>query len=304
MFRILKISGAIIGVIIGAGYASGQEVLQYFTSFGHGGTYAGILVTALLAYMGMIMTYIGSRLNAKSHKKAIYQISGRYLGLILDGILIFTLFGTGVLMMAGAGSTLNQQFGLPVFIGSLLMAVIVAISMMLKVEKIISVIASVTPFLLVFVIFMFIYSLSTMDMSFAELRPIAESQDKPFDNWIVASINYASLCIALGVSMSLVIGGEEKDSRIAGISGLIGGLGIGIMVLFAHLAIFSKVDTVASYDVPLLQIVEEFSPALAIIYAVVLFGMIFNSALGMFYSFVARFLKWEQGERILQQSLH
>ena len=291
MFRILKIAGAFIGVIIGAGYASGQEILQYFTSFGHRGTYAIILVTALLAYFGMVMTNIGSRLKATSHKTVIYQISGRQLGRIIDGIIIFTLFGTGVLMMAGAGSTLNQQFGLPVFVGSLIIAVIVTISMMLNVEKVISLIASVTPFLLLFIIFIFAYSLSTMDMSFAELKPIAESQDKSFPNWIMSAINYASLCIALGVSMSLVIGGAEKDSRIAGISGLIGGLGIGLMVLFAHLSIFSQVHVVASFDLPLLKIVEEFSPVLSIFYAIVLFGMIFNSALGMYYSFVARFFK-------------
>lgn len=291
MFRILKIAGAVIGVVIGAGYASGQEVLQYFTSFGHRGTYAAILATALLAYMGMIMANVGSRLRATSHRTAIYQISGRHLGMVIDGIIIFTLFGTGVLMMAGAGSTLNQQFGLPVFVGSLIMAVIVAISMMLKVEKIISVIASVTPLLLLFAIFIFIYSLSTMEMSFAELKPIAESQDKPFSNWIVAAVNYASLCVALGVSMTFVIGGAEKNSRIAAISGLLGGLGIGIMVTLAHLAIFSQVNVVASFDLPLLKIVEDISPVLAFLYSIVLFGMIFNSVLGMFYSFIARFFK-------------
>ena len=34
MKRILLIASAFIGVIVGAGFASGQEVLQYFTSFG------------------------------------------------------------------------------------------------------------------------------------------------------------------------------------------------------------------------------------------------------------------------------
>lgn len=37
MWNILKIASAFIGIIVGAGFASGQEVLQYFTSFGHWG---------------------------------------------------------------------------------------------------------------------------------------------------------------------------------------------------------------------------------------------------------------------------
>jgi len=49
MARILKIGFAFIGVIVGAGFASGQEILQYFTSFGTAGTLAAVVSTALFA---------------------------------------------------------------------------------------------------------------------------------------------------------------------------------------------------------------------------------------------------------------
>ena len=66
----------------------------------------------LFAYLGMILTRLGSRLRTTSHKEVIYQISGRVLGTIIDYIIIFTLFGVGVVMVAGAGSNLQQQFGI------------------------------------------------------------------------------------------------------------------------------------------------------------------------------------------------
>src|SRR5690625_5044745 len=158
MFRVLKMGSAFIGIIVGAGFASGQEILQYFTSFGHLGTIGAIVATALFAYLGMTLTKLGSRLKATSHKKAIYAISGRYLGYVVDAIIIFTLFGVGVVMIAGAGSTVNQQFGLPVFIGSLIMTILVMLAMTLKVDKVIGVIASITPFLLIFIMIISIYS--------------------------------------------------------------------------------------------------------------------------------------------------
>lgn len=293
MLRILKIGFAFIGVIVGAGFASGQEILQYFTSFGTKGTLAAILATALFAYLGMILANIGSRLKADSHKSAIYEISGRYLGIIVDAIIVFTLFGVGVVMIAGAGSTVNQQFGLPVFVGSIIMTVIVAMAMMLKVDKVIGVIASITPFLLIFIVIISVYSFNTMDTSFAQLDPVANSQPKSFPNWFVSAINYVSFNIAVGAGMALVTGGAEKDSRIAGIGGLVGGLGIGIMIILAHFAIFSKIEVVAAFDLPLLKIVEQISPVLAIFMAIILFGMIFNTALGMFYGFVARFFEMD-----------
>ena len=93
MIRVLKIGFAFMGVIVGAGFASGQEILQYFTSFGTLGTIGAVVSTALFAYLGMILTNIGSRLKVESHKDGIYEISGRWLGYIVDAVIIFTLFG-------------------------------------------------------------------------------------------------------------------------------------------------------------------------------------------------------------------
>src|SRR5690625_1597285 len=121
MFRILKMGSAFIGIIVGAGFASGQEILQYFTSFGHLGTLAALVATVLFDYLGMTLTRLGSRLQTFSHKNAIYEISGRYLGVVVDAVIVFTLFGVGVVMIAGAGSTLHQQFGFAPFVGSLMM---------------------------------------------------------------------------------------------------------------------------------------------------------------------------------------
>src|SRR5690625_2137879 len=165
MFRILKIGSAFIGIIVGAGFASGQEILQYFTSFGHLGTLAAVLSTALFAYMGMTLTRLGSRMQTTNHKDAIYKISGRLLGVIVDAIIVFTLFGVGVVMIAGAGSIGNQQFGLPAYLGSALLVILVIFTMMMNVEKVVGVIGSITPFLILAVIGISVYSLFTMDLS-------------------------------------------------------------------------------------------------------------------------------------------
>lgn len=293
MFRVLTIASAFVGVIVGAGFASGQEILQYFTSFGHLGTFAALISTVLFAYLGMVLTKIGSRLQTISHRKAIYEISGRYLGVLVDIILIFTLFGVGVVMIAGAGSTLEQQFGIPNYIGSLILTVLIVLTMMLKVQRVVAVIGSITPFLLLAIVIIAIYSLFTMDTPLSELNPIAQEQKSAVQHWIISGINYASSNIAVGAGMAIVMGAAEKNERIATLGGFFGGLLIGILILLAHFAIFSKIDVVATYDLPLLKIVEDISPALAVIMAIIIFGMIFNTGAGMFYAFIARFFDME-----------
>ena len=289
MFRVLKIASAFIGIIVGAGFASGKEIVQYFTSFGLLGTYAAILSTALFAYLGMTLTRLGSRTQTSSHKDVIYKISGPYLGVLVDAIIVFTLFGVGVVMLAGAGSVLNQQFGFEPYIGNLLMSVLVVGTVMMNVKRVIAIIGSITPFLVLTIILIGIYSIFTMDSSFAELDPIARNLDTTLPNWFISAINYVSFNIAVGAAMSLVMGGAEKDEKTAALGGLFGGLGLGLMIIISHLAIFSKVDIVADYDMPMLKLVHDISPVLAIFMSVILFGMVFNTAVSMFYAFVARF---------------
>ena len=289
MGKILKMASAFIGIIVGAGFASGQEILQYFTSFGYLGTGAAIIATALFAYLGMTLTRLGSRMRTTSHKDVIYKISGRYVGFIVDYIIIFTLFGVGVVMIAGAGSNLNQQFGLQPFVGSLIMVGLILFTVMLNVNRVVAVIGSLTPFLVAAIILVAIYCFATLDTSFAVLDPIARDVKTTLPNWFISGINYVSFNIAVGASMALVMGGAEENEKTAAWGGLIGGLGLGILILLSHFAIFSKVDTVAASDLPMLKIIDDISPTLGIFMALILFGMIFNTAVSLFFAFGARF---------------
>lgn len=291
MWKTLKIASAFIGIIVGAGFASGQEVLQYFTSFGYWGTAAAIVATALFAYLGMMLTMLGSRTQAHSHKTVIYQISGRHIGVIVDYIIIFTLFGVGVVMIAGAGSTLSQQFGLPPYVGSVIMTLLMGTTLMMRVQRVVGLIGSITPFLVLALALICVYSLSTMDRTFAELAPMAEAVPSTLPHWLVSAINYVSFNIAVGAAMSLVMGGAEKNETIAKWGGFLGGLGIGILIMISHLAMFSQIDVVAGFDLPLLKIIDGISPVLATAMSLVLFGMIFSTGASMFYAFVARFVE-------------
>ncbi|WP_153732312.1 YkvI family membrane protein [Sporosarcina obsidiansis] len=291
MKNILKMGSAFIGIIVGAGFASGNEIMTYFTSFGLMGILGAIVCTALFAYLGMVLTRLGSRMQTNSHKDVVYKISGRYLGIVVDGVIIFTLFGVGVVMLAGAGANLQQQFALPSYVGSLLMIVLVFLTMLLNVDKVVGVIGSITPFLIITVIGVSIYSLLTMDTTFAVLDPLAKDVPTTLPNWFLSAINYVSFNIAVGASMSIVMGGAEKNEKTAAWGGFVGGLGLGILILLSHLALFSKVDVVAGTELPMLAIINDISPVFATFMALILYGMIFNTAVSMFYAFGARFIE-------------
>src|SRR5690606_18062932 len=148
MNRSLKIASAFIGIVVGAGFASGQEILQYFTSFGYWGLAAVLVAGALFGYIGMILTRLGSRMNTKSHEDVIYGISANTPGEVIDFTLILTLFEVLVVLIVGAGSIFSPRCGPAPALGRSIMIILVVLTIMLNVKKVIPNVSSITPFLL------------------------------------------------------------------------------------------------------------------------------------------------------------
>ncbi|PLS18301.1 hypothetical protein CVD28_08450 [Bacillus sp. M6-12] len=291
MRKSIQIAGAYIGLIVGAGFASGQEILQFFTSFGWMGIVGGVIATAFFAFLGMNLTQLGSRLQTDSHKDVIYHMCGRYLGLAVDIVITFFLFGVTVVMMAGAGSIFEQQFGVPAIVGNIVMALLTIITVCLNVEKVLSIMGIITPFLLAIVVVIAGYSFATADLSFPEMHQLAQKQTSAASNWGLGAILYVSYNIAAGAAMLAVMGGTVKDQKSAGLGGILGGIGLGVLILLINIAMLTQVDVITGVDMPMLFIANEMSPVLGILMSIILLGMIFNTAVGMLYSFTARFVK-------------
>ncbi|KAB2338059.1 hypothetical protein F7731_00300 [Cytobacillus depressus] len=291
MKKSIQMAGAYIGTVIGAGFASGQEVLQFFTSFGWLGFFGAILATLLFAFLGMNIIQIGSRLQTDSHKDVVYNICGKYLGLAVDFIITFFLFGVAVIMFAGAGSTFEQQFGIPSAVGSLIMVLLTIATCFFNVEKVLNIIGSITPALLVLVLLIAAYALFTMDTTFAELNKLAHGQQSAASNWFLSGLLYVSFNITCAIPMLAVMGGTTKNRKVAGMGGILGGIGLGLMLILINVGMYTRLDAVGSLDIPMLYLANEISPVVGIFMSIVLLAMIFNTAVGMLYGFAVRVMK-------------
>ncbi|MGE7022934.1 YkvI family membrane protein [Solibacillus cecembensis] len=290
MKKSIQIGGAFVGIIVGAGFASGQEIMQYFTSFGLKGLIGAIIAMIVFAFLGMTLAQLGSDLQTTSHKGVIYYIGGRYIGLILDILITFFLFGVAVVMFAGAGSTFQQMFGIDPMIGSVIMVVATIITLLLNVKNIINIIALITPYLMSIIFVILIYSLFTMDISILEANEMAQTQNSAASNWIVSALLYVSYNLAAGAAMLIVMGGTVKDRKVAGMGGVFGGVMLGALIILINLAMYVKMDVVAGVDMPTLELANNIHPVVGVLMAIALLGMMYNTAVGMFYSFTVRFV--------------
>ncbi|MGO1059622.1 YkvI family membrane protein [Planococcus sp. FY231025] len=289
MKKSFQMGGAFIGVIVGAGFASGQEVLQFFTSFGMLGILGTVIATALFAFLGMNLMQLGSRLQTKSHQHVVYHICGRVLGTAIDFIITFFLFGVTVVMFSGSGAIFEQQFGIPGTVGNLLMAVLTIATVLMSVQKVIALISAFTPFLLLAVIVILGYSLVNFDFASADLAAASANQAAP--NWLMGALLYVSYNLAAGAAMMTVMGGTVKDEKVAGWGGIIGGLGLGLLILLINVSMLTDLKALAAVPMPMLVLANNISPLLGGLMSIILLGMIYNTAVGMLYAFSARIVK-------------
>lgn len=111
--RILSIALAYVGIIVGAGLSSGQDLMQYFVGFGIWGVIGVIVLGILNAIFGRIIVTLGSYYRSNDHSEVLSKIAHPFTNRVLDIALIISCYVIGFVMIAGAGSNLNQQFGLP-----------------------------------------------------------------------------------------------------------------------------------------------------------------------------------------------
>ena len=273
-----------VGLLVGAGFATGQEVVQYFTAFGTWGI-PGIIIAALIMTLaGTVFLQLGSYFHASEHNTVFRNVTHPIVSKLLDVAVIITLFAIGFVMLAGAGSNMEQQFGWKTWIGSTLMLVLVLIVGMLDVDKVSKVIGAVTPTIIIAVIGVAIYTGLNMPDDIGAAMDASSQIDTPIGNWLISALNYNGLALMLAVSMSLVIGGDNISPREAGWGGVVGGVIYSIMMGLAGFSLLMNSDKAQGSDIPMLSLVDSVNPTLGSIMAVIIYMMIFNTAIGMFYA--------------------
>ena len=301
---ILSIIGAYAAYGIGSGFATGQEILQYFASWGPKGMVSALIGSALL--MGVAFSILvrdGFLHNDEFVKDSdcFAYYGGRYIGGFIDIFSIALVLGVYVEVFAGCGATINQYFGLPAFAGTIVMGVIVAAVVMLGLKRIVQILSCLGVVFIIYSVCFGIYCLTVSGESLAEAGThlpeyIEEGKvmqisvlgiSDPF--W--AGLNYGGVNLIVAVAFVLALGRGTKSRAEAAIGGAGAGVIFMVPVLFSAIAILLNIDYIAVHgqQVPSLAAVNNMLPGLAKVYLVILVLGIFTTLTGYTWLITDRF---------------
>jgi len=288
----LKVAAAYIGTIVGAGFATGQEILQFFLNFGVSGIAGIIMTTIMFIVFGYIIMDLGKRLNAHSHLEIIKYSGGRFLGLIIDLIITFFLFGALTAMIAGTGALFEEQFNIPSILGNIFMCVITALTVMRGTNGVINSISFVVPFLLITVAGTSIYAIISTPYLLQSGQAVGQSG--LMNNWLLSAILYVSYNTIISIAVLGPLGVKAKNHRTIRNGAILGGLGLGLGSMMIFLALSSDISDIRNLEIPMIYIAGRISPLVQIIYAVVLIAEVYTTAVGALFGFTSRLTNIEK----------
>ena len=291
MKDVLKIVFVIIGTLIGAGFASGQEIYLFFFSYGIKGV-IGIIISSIL--MGFIIyktLIIVDKYEINTYKDFIYILipnkrvkKGNYFNLknIINLVINIFILVTFFIMIAGFGAYFEQQFGLNSIIGSSILAGLSFIIFLTSVKGVVKANEILVPILILFLVIIGIMNLSEINLT--ELGNYITRTNQ--SNYIVSSILYCSynsiLLIPVLLTLKKYINNKKQIFSISAISA-----SIAIILSIIIFLILVRVDVdITKLEMPAVYVVSNMFRSLEIIYGFIILGSIFTTSISLGTSFL------------------
>lgn len=286
---VFSVAMAIIGTVIGAGYASGQELMQYFGDYGDMAV-PGLVVTGVCFFLyGMIGMLTARRMNNGNYAEVMAPMKNKFIGIALDVALVLFLYGILVIMVAGAGALFQAQFGTSTYVGSGTLIVITIVACWWGTKSIVAGMNIAVPILIVGAIIVAALVIINPQADPEVSRAIPRTPNPMLGNWFTAGVNYVTFnmlaaCCAV-IPLAITFKNNVKVFASAGLAALIlvGLAGMLVMGIVANYAV------VQGEALPMLALAKGISPVIGYLYAIFMFAAVFSTAIGLMLALTERF---------------
>lgn len=289
ILHIIVFGGGILGFVIGAGFASGQEIMQFYTHLGFKGSIAaGILSLIVVSWLWATILEDGRKLQLEDQNDIFNYYCGKYIGKFFEWFVPILMFLVASIMISASGATFAEHYGMNPHVGRIIMAVATLLTVILGLRKLVHVVGYIAPVIAFFALFIGIVGIVSNPEGLANSGEALKTYEVsgPFSTWYITGFMYAAYLIS-GL-MPYVAGiGKQAKNRIETIGGgIFAGLLflVGIMVL--GLGMLANLHLVHDKEIPSLAIISEQMPIVTAIFAISLLLAIYTTAVPMLWTAV------------------
>ena len=282
----LKISFIYVGTVIGAGFASGREIVEFFGVYGLKGV-MGITVS------GILFSLLGSLFLLKIYNNKIegfddlvYEIFGKKFGIIFDTIMIVSLYTGFSIMVSGSGTIFKTELGMSFDFGIVLTVVLSFFVFLFQLKGFSLVNSVLVPLLILGIVFTSFYLTIKGGYNLHGINGVNLTHKGNFFTSSLLYVGSNSLIIITVFSSLLPLINSKKTAILGGMAGGMILYILGLSILSLMLIYYREV---ASLDIPMLKISNYIGDNYRKFYAVILWVALFTTAIANGSSFINRF---------------
>ena len=289
--NVFKFAGAFVACAIGSGFATGQEILQFFTSNGLMSIGACIITTVLFSWFGAVIMEHGRRLKLKTSSVIIRYYFGQKLGIVFEFFIQLFLFAVFVIMISGAGATLAEYYKIDPLIGKVVMAALALFTVVLGLSKLTDILGMMGPIIILFSVGVGLLSIFGHTGNLGVVDQTMATLDVPraTNSWLYSGVLYPGYNIVAVVIFLAGIGSSARSKKEAMFGGTLGGIMFGLAILCMNLGLLSNITDIYDKQVPALTLASNLSPVIAVIFSVILMCGIYTTAVPMLWGVCNRF---------------
>ena len=263
----------------GAGFASGNQITQYFAESGWLAIFMPLIPFAILGVVMYLMGEYSRRIGAKSYKDVALTLYSqnpkvsRVMLFVWDVSLMLNIFISGGAVVAGCSTLLNQQLGIPYPVASVLFACVVALICMFGAKVMARVSLGIVSVLIACLCVVAFALLSQNWGTLGEIVGQRQSFGATTGQTITNTIFYTGIGSTFIVPLTSMASEfkSKKDTKVMAVSGA---LMNGVTLLFVTLAVLTGMPGAMDSELPVLDMLtSQFGGTgiLALIYQIALF---------------------------------
>ena len=286
--KILQVAATYIGTVVGAGFATGKEIVEFFINSGISGLF-GIFLTGLgFIWIGTKIMRMSSRYRLDSYQTFNHYLFGKKLGMIINALFLIILFGTTSVMIAGTGSLFQEQLGIGKIWGIFFIALSCFLAMLKGFQGILTVNSFIVPIMISFTLLIALFTLNNHPLSHGTFMPSKLWGDS---EWFINAIIYVSYNLTMSIVVLTPLGHKIHDEKLLKWGGFIGGLGLTIILLSSFFILFT-LPHVKTFNIPMAQAIKSYGPLIHYFYIAVVFGEIFSTVIGNVFGLSSQLQNW------------
>lgn len=284
MSDIFKIVGIYMGIIIGAGFASGQEILSFFIKYGEKWIFGMIFSGIIFSIVGGASIKIIYDKKIRNSYDFFSEISGKKIGCILDIIAITFNLVLFMAMYSASGAFFSEGFQCTRIYGAIITMIVCIIVFCFGAEGVGIVNGILSPIILFLgmIICLYICIFQQKEVFLYDVTLISDYE------WIFSALIYSSYNIITGISALTSSSEIIQRNKNTYKGGIIGGFGMCALGILTGIILYIYRENIFETELPLLTIVDNSQNFIKILYFIMIWSAILSTALGNGYAFVSR----------------